>query len=401
MSGGNGARWRLEGVEVRMVELAMRRPIGTAVGTHTRRPVVFVRVVTDGPEGWGECGALAGGTAVDPDVGVVWEALVSRIVPSALARAAGGDGHVAPAWATVLDDADAAGRFAGAALEMALVDVELQVAGRSLAEWLGADPVVDAGTLVGVPDAGSEAARAGAVVGEVAEAVARGFRRVRLKIAPGWDVVPVRAVRERFPDLLLQVDANGAYRLGGDGADDARVLAGLDPFGLACLEQPLVPGDLAGSVELRRLLATPVGLDESLTSLGRLAGALRAGACEVACLKPARLGGLGVARTAQAECRRVGVHAFLGGFFETGLGRVANAALSGLPGFDLPGDLGPPADYLVDDPFGYPELDDGRVVLPVEPGLGAGRPKQALERRTIRLEWCPVARRGSDRSPRA
>jgi O-succinylbenzoate synthase len=170
---------------------------------------------------------------------------------------------------------------------------------------------------------------------------------------------------------MLQVDANAAYRIGGDGPDDAARLAELDPYGLACIEQPLAPADLPGHAALSAQLATPVCLDESLGTLRNVADALRYGACRVTCLKPGRLGGLFAARRAQRLCADAGVDAFVGGFFETGYARTANAALAGLPGFTLPGDLSDPARYLAADPGSYLPVAAGRVRPWRSPGVAA------------------------------
>jgi o-succinylbenzoate synthase len=199
-------------------------------------------------------------------------------------------------------------------------------------------------------------------VDEVGELVRQGVRRIRLKIQPGWDVVPVAVVRESFPELLLAADANGSFTL-----DDE--VERLDPYGLAYLEQPLSPSDLAAHVELAQRLSTPICLDESLTSPRRVTDAIRYGACAVACLKPSRLGGLWAARQAVQDCEQAGISAFVGGFFETGLGRSANAALAGLPGFSLPGDLVAPDSYLVADPVGFPRVTNGQVTPPDSPGV--------------------------------
>ncbi len=379
---------RLAGVEVVRVALRLQRPLGTSAGTHLERPVLYVRVVTDEGEGWGECGALAGGTAVDPALDVVWRSLardgVERLVRAARARA----GALPPASGVLaLFNADPVGRLAAAVIEMAVLDAELRAARRPLGSRLGArGGEVAVGSVVGIPAGRDLGALADAVDAEVAAKSAR----VRLKIEPGWDFWPVRSVRERHPDLALQVDANGAYRLGTDGDDDAGRLAALDPFGLTCVEQPLPAPDLGALAQLARLLTTPVGLDESLTSLRRVDDALRYGACGVACLKPARLGGLLAARRAQRACADAGVPAFVGGLFESGHGRSANLALSGLDGFTLPGDLRDPGGYLVEDPCGYPEVHEGRAVAPGVPGVGPAPSAGALARHTTERAWFPV-----------
>ncbi|MGH8979790.1 MAG: enolase C-terminal domain-like protein, partial [Acidimicrobiales bacterium] len=223
------------------------------------------------------------------------------------------------------------------------------------------------GHLVGIPadrSVGSLVEAVGALAGRAA--------RVRAKIEPGWDAEPVRALRAAFPELALQVDANGSYRMGGGGLDDADRLVALDGAGLVCIEQPLPAGDLQALAVLAGRLETPVCLDETLTTVRRLRDALRQGACEVACIKPARFGGLLGAQAAAQLCASAGVPAFVGGFFETGYARRANAALALLDGFSLPGDLSDPREYLTEDSLfeGTAGAYDGVVVRPYDgPGV--------------------------------
>lgn len=377
---------RLLGVELRRVDLGFRRPIGTARGAHRHRAVVYVRVSCEGVDGWGECGALPEGTAVDPALPEVWRALVAGGVERLFGATRSRDGLLPPAAQVArLFDTTATGRMVAAAMEMAVLDAELRAAGVSLASRLGtAGTAVPAGALLGVP-ADRDPAALGAAA---AELVGQGFRRLRIKIEPGWDVAPVRAVRDAVGGHPLQADANGSYRWDAPAGDraDARRLAELDPFGLDCVEQPLPPADLAALASLAERLATPVGLDESLTSLRRVVDALRYGACEVACLKPARLGGILATRQAQDACLSAGVPAFVGGFFDTGLARAAHVALAGLPGFTLAGDLSDPSGYLEVDPCGFRPPVDGIVVPPEDPGVGHAPDPLVLVERTGAVE---------------
>jgi len=393
---------RLEGVEVRRVNLRLRRPVGTSAGTHLERPVVFVRVVCDAQEGWGECGALAGGTAVDPTVDQVWRILVGggaeRLIDAVLER--GGELPKASQLGT-LGEAGPAWRMASAAIEMAVLDAELRAAGASLSESFGvAGGPVEVGAMVGIPSDRD----LGDLLEAVATVVAAGFRRVRLKIEPGWDVEPVRAVRSDHPSLAIQADANGAYLLGCEGLQDARRLVSLDPFALSCIEQPLPPdppqagpesrGDLESHAALAQMLTTPVCLDESLTTPGRVIEAIELGACEVACLKPARLGGLLAAHRAHDACLDAGVPAFVGGLFETGLARSANISVAALPGFTLPSDLADPVSYLQEDPCRYEAPERGLVRPPTVPGVGP-HPRPEILAALTAAKWLHLGHRAS------
>jgi O-succinylbenzoate synthase len=346
--------------------------------------------VGDSGEGWGECAALADATSVDPALKEVELAAVERGVPRLQAACAARGGQL-PTAALVpqLFGSAAADRMLAAAFEMAVSDAELRAVGRSMAESLGTGPGFEAlpvGAVVGIPPS-RDLARLRA---DVDAAVRAGAARVRLKIAPGWEHDPVRAVRADHPGLVLQVDANGSF---GAGEEDVAVLSRLADYDVLCIEQPLPPADLVAHAQLARVLPVPICLDESLTTPRRVRDALRNGACAMACLKPARLGGVRATRAAHAACADAGVPVFVGGFFEAGLGRASNLALAARLNEDATGlvsDLGDPTDYLSTDPCAYPPVVGGWVHVPAGPGVG-NRPDEAvLDTLDVRRRWFPA-----------
>lgn len=364
---------KITAVELRRVDLPFLAPIRTAAGSTAGREVLLVRIDTTEGEGWGECAALGEPTYTAEYVAGAAGMLRDHLVPRLLA--AGGEvagaAGVAPALAAVKGH-----HMAKAALEMAVLDVELRAAGISLAQRLGATRAfVEAGVAVGI------APSIGALLDSVGAAVDEGYRRVKLKIEPEWDVEPVRAVRERFGDLVLQVDANGVYRMG-----DAAHLALLDPFDLAMIEQPLPPDDLAGSAHLARRIATPICLDEPITSAQAAAGVLAMGAAAVINVKPGRVGGYLEAVRVHDVCLAAGVPVWCGGMFETGYARAANLALAALPGFTLPGDLCPPSRYLAADVAASLVAAGGHLLVPSQAGLGADLLAEALAEHTTAIE---------------
>lgn len=362
--------------------LRLHRPVGSAVQIHAQRPVIYVRLVAEGGDGWGESPALAEDGVVDPSHDEVWDALLRQVVPAFLAN--GGDRPPVPT-----ERSRRVERWAWSAVEMAWWDLRCRSLDRSLAEdWgPGLPEAVAVGAMVGVPDD----RRIDTVLRQADEAVAAGYRRLRVKVAPGWDVEPLEALRRRHPSLPLQADCNTAYSWSADGESDARSLQRLDALELTCLEQPLAAHDLEGHARLADWLATPICLDESLWSVERLDRAVELGACRVACLKPPRLGGLAAGRQALARCRVAGIRAFVGGYFETGLARAAHATLGGLPGCELPGDLCPPGSYLPD-PCGYPSIDQGMVLLHQQPGVGRRPSAERLSTDGTERQW--LARAG-------
>jgi O-succinylbenzoate synthase len=347
---------KLERVELRRVELPLVTPFRTSFGTTTVRDILLVRVTGEAGEGWGECvaGETPGYSAEYVDG--AQHVIGAHLLPALFARPGLTAPLVAPALAKVKGHP-----MAKAALELAILDAELRAAGMSLGAYLGAvRAAVDCGVSIGIP--GSIAELLDLVDGYLGQ----GYRRIKLKIEPGWDVEPVRAVRERFGDeLLLQVDANAAYTLA-----DARQLARLDPFDLLLIEQPLPEDDLRGHAELARRLRTPLCLDESITSARAAADAIALGACQVVNIKAGRVGGYLEARRVHDVCAAAGVPVWCGGMLETGIGRAGNVALAALPNFVLPGDTSASDRYYAADLTAPFTLDDGRLRVPQGPGLG-------------------------------
>ncbi|MFD6333253.1 o-succinylbenzoate synthase [Streptomyces niveus] len=347
---------RIERVELRRISLPLVSPFRTSLGIEYERSALVVRVTTPDGEGWGECVAGADASYSSEYVEGAEDVLLRHLVPPLLSAASVTAAAVAPLLAGVKGH-----RMAKAALEMAVLDAELRSYGMSFAAGLGAvADRVPSGVSVGIMDSVPE------VVDAVARYLAQGYRRIKLKIEPGWDLAPVRAVRESFgDDILLQVDANAAYTRA-----DVRHLAQLDAFDLLLIEQPLDEEDLLGHAALARSLRTPICLDESVVSARSAADAIALGACHIVNVKPGRVGGYLEARRIHDVCAASGIPVWCGGMLETGLGRAGNAALAALPNFTLPGDISASDRYYATDitePF---VLRDGHLAVPSGPGLG-------------------------------
>ncbi|MFC4913782.1 o-succinylbenzoate synthase [Actinomadura gamaensis] len=363
---------KIDGIELRRIAMPLVAPFRTSFGVETARDVLLVRVVTPDAEGWGECVAMDLPLYSSEYVEGAADVLRRFLIP-ALPR----DGVDAHAVERALEPVKGH-RMAKAALQTAVLDAELRTAGRSLARHLGADrDRVPCGVSVGIMDSVPELLDA--VDGYLAE----GYVRIKLKIEPGWDVEPVRAVRERFGDgLLLQVDANAAYTLA-----DAPRLAKLDPFDLLLIEQPLADDDIVQHAELARRLRTPLCLDESIESAAHAAAALTLRAASIINIKPGRVGGYLEAKRIHDLCRAHGVAVWCGGMLETGIGRAANLALAALPGFTLPGDTSASRRYFAEDVTEPFELDDGHLDVPDGPGIGVEPVQDRLHAFTTSSEW--------------
>ena len=364
---------RLEGIELRRIAMPLVAPFRTSFGTQLTKDALLLRAVTADGEGWGECVAQVDPLYSSEYLDACLDVLRRFFIPALGER----DRLTGPAVGQTVARFHGH-RMAKAALEMAVLDAELRARGVPLSRELGAARTrVPCGVSVGIMSSIGELLE---VVGGYLEA---GYLRIKLKIEPGWDVAPVRAVRERFgDDVALQVDANAAYTLA-----DAQQLARLDAFGLLLIEQPLPEDAILAHADLARLIQTPVCLDESITSAQAAADAIRLGACRIVNIKAGRVGGYLEARRIHDVCRAHGVPVWCGGMVETGLGRAANVALAALPGCTLPGDTSGSDRFFTTDitePF---VLDGGYLDVPAGPGIGVTPVPDLLDAVTTGSEW--------------
>ena len=368
---------KLTGFELRRVAMPLVGPFRTSFGVETARDVLLVRAATPDGEGWGECVAMSeplySSEYVDGATEVIRRFLTPRIFAT---------DDVHPTQVARLLAPIKGHHMAKAAVETAVLDAWLRARGESFAAYLGGvRDRVPTGVSVGIADS------IGALLDAVAAYLHQGYLRIKLKIEPGWDVEPVRAVRERFGDeVLLQVDANTAYSLA-----DIPSLRRLDEFDLLLIEQPFAEDDLREHAELARQIRTPVCLDESITSAKVAADAIALRAAQIVNIKAGRVGGYLEARRIHDLCQANGIAVWCGGMLETGIGRAANVALAALPGFTLPGDISASERYYerdITEPF---VLADGHVAVPAGPGLGVAPLPDVLDDVTTATEWIPAA----------
>jgi o-succinylbenzoate synthase len=324
------------------------------MGTETHRSVLLVEAIGPNAHGWGECVAEAEPTYSSEYTDGAIEVITRFLVPRLRGRRVASS-ELGSLFASIKGHPMAKG-----GIEAAVLDAECRRDGQSLAARLGATvDRVPSGVAVGMQES----------TGELLDAVARyvdeGYVRVKLKIAPGHDVDAVAAVRNAHPTLALQVDANGSYCV-----DDLEHLRQLDAFGLLLIEQPLADDDFDGHAFLGQHLATPICLDETITSARIAEHAIAVGACGVVNIKPGRVGGFHEAVRIHDVCVRTNTPAWCGGMLESGIGRAANLALAALPGFTLPGDLSASARYFHRDVTDAFTLDNGHLRVPTGPGIG-------------------------------
>jgi O-succinylbenzoate synthase len=345
---------RVEAVELHHIAMPLVRPFETSFGRQTARSVLLVHVLTDVGDGWGECVAMA-----EPVYSSEYVAGCEAVIRDFLAPAIIGRELTVEQFAG-LTRFVIGNRMAKAALETALLDAQTRAAGLSFASYFGATrTAVDCGVSVGIsPDLDT-------LLAEVQSYVDEGYRRIKLKVKPGWDLEPVRAVRALIGDLPLQVDANTAYT-----AADITHLKALDEFDLLLIEQPFVEEDIATHIALSRAIATPVCLDESIVNTDVAIDAIERGATSIVNIKAGRVGGYLEAVRLHDACAELSIPVWCGGMLETGVGRAANVALASMDNFTLAGDTSGSSRYFAEDitePF---VLVDGQLAVPN--GIGSG-----------------------------
>jgi o-succinylbenzoate synthase len=348
---------RIDRLHLRLVRLPLVAFFETSFSRVYDKTFILVTLEGDGIEGLGECVA-----DVDPyysaetNVGA-WHIIKDFIAPLVLGRAFDDPREVFPALARIRGH-----NMAKAAVEMAAWDLAARAADVPLSRLLGGTRTeIASGVSIGIQDSPEQLAA------KIETELAAGYRRIKIKIKPGWDVDVVAMVRARFGAIPLMVDANAAYTLA-----DAAHLAALDPFGLMMIEQPLEYDDIRDHAVLQRRIATPICLDESIHTVRAADEAIALGACRIINIKPGRLGGHAQSIRVHDLCAAHEVPVWHGGMLESGIGRAHNIHLASLPNFSLPGDIAASRRYFVPDLIDPPieVRSDGTIPVPTGPGIG-------------------------------
>lgn len=344
-------------VDVRLLSIPTHRPLGSAHDhepSSDRQLVVVGIETTDGAIGWGECSALNAPTYTHEWAEDSFERLA--------------------AWADGGDAPDAAELpMTAAALEMATLDATLKAAGRSLASAIGAGAThVTAGATIGLGPVGPSVEQARSLVD-------LGYRKLKVKIDPSQVDDVAHALSHELSDVEIHVDANGSL-------DESHLMAllGLAYHGVTAIEQPFAVDRPDLAAELMLGTDAIVIADEGAPSQRDVEELLAASAVRAVAIKPPRLGGIAAAVELVEWCRRSTVGASIGGLLECGLGRHALAAVAGLDGFTVTGDLSPAGQWLAVDPWPDLTMVDGSIVVPEGPGVAPPPDLQLLDRLTQR-----------------
>lgn len=362
------AGMKIDKIVLHWVQIPFLEPFRISNGSVAVKDSILVEARSGACTGFGEASAMSGSfySAETPESS--WQRLAGRLAPLAAGRIC----------STALPDDDPSEPFARAGLEGALWDLACQRSGAPLWRMLGSQPrPVPSGAAIGIFDTIDE------LLERVARYLAAGYQRVKIKIQPGWDVEPVRAVRETFGDIRLMVDANAAYTI-----KDLAVFQELDRFDLMMYEQPLGRGALGDMAELQRLVRTPVCADESAESPAALDEIIRLGAARIINIKIQRVGGLATARAMHDKARRAGLGCWLGTMPELGVASAQGLHLATLPGFVYPTDVEASARWYSDDIVDPPlEIDScGFFMTPAGAGSGFQVNRSKLERYTVKRE---------------
>ncbi len=358
---------------VDLLHVRMELVRGFETSSHRKNDLnhLLIRVHNDtGQTGWGECAVPTDPYYCPETTETAWSVLRDFMAPTVIGQEIDGPEALLARFAKVRGN-----NFARSGLEMAYWALLANVEGLPLAQMLGATrPAITSGVSLGIER------DKGRLLDVVGEFVAQGYPRVKLKIAPGWDRAPVAAVRERWPDLPLQVDANSAYTL-----DQIPQIKELDRFGLLMIEQPLGHDDIVDHARIQAELETPVCLDESIHTAEDARKALDLNAGRIINIKTSRLGGLLEAKKTHDLCHARGIPVWCGGMHEYGVGRAANVAIAALPGFTLPGDVSGSDKYYARDITIVPILaTDGAIPVPTTPGLGYDVDEEYVRAQTVR-----------------
>ena len=354
----------------------------TSFGRIDDKHFILVRLDGEGATGYGECVAEQDPYYSSETNETAWHIITNFVAPRVLGADFAHPRDLFPALKPIRGH-----NMAKAAVEMAAWDLFATERGEPLSRVLGGSHLrsgssggqardrIASGVSIGIQRSLDELAA------KVERELAAGYRRIKIKIKPGWDLSAVETVRARFGAIPLMVDANAAYTLA-----DADHLAELDRFDLMMIEQPLDYDDIADHAALQRRLKTPICLDESIKTTAIAREAIAAGACRIINIKPGRVGGFAESIRLHDLCASQGIPVWHGGMLESGIGRAANVHLSTLANFTLPGDIAASARYFDPDLIEPPieVAADGTVAVPTAAGIGVVIREDRIARATLK-----------------
>ncbi|KPN95827.1 o-succinylbenzoate synthase [Lysinibacillus sp. ZYM-1] len=364
---------RLDKITLRHIKMPMKAPFTTSFGTIDEKELLLIEAKDEsGVIGWGETVAFVAPWYTEETLKTTWHMLKDFLIPILLHKEIGHPDEVTSLFAPIRRNC-----MAKASIEGAVWDIYAQQTKQSLARSLGGQRQrIEVGVSVGIQASTAQ------LIEVIQSHIEKGYKRVKVKIKPGYDVEVVRAIRSVLPDLPLMVDANSAYTL-----NDIAILQQLDDYKLLMVEQPLATDDIVDHATLQKKIKTPICLDESITSFEDARKAIELGSCGVINIKIGRVGGLTEAKRIHDLCKENHIPVWCGGMLEAGIGRAHNIALTSLSNFILPGDTAGSSHYWYEDII-VPEVivKDGYIDVPQEIGIGYTPNMAVIEKLTISKE---------------
>src|SRR5437868_9545200 len=348
---------KIEAVTLREIHMPLVHFFETSFGRTYSRRILLVTVHCEGVEGWGECVAGEDPFYSSEWIESAWPTLTKYLIPAVLGPTLESARDCAPLLSRVRGH-----RMAKAALENALWDAEAKQKNLPLWKLLGGTrSEIACGVSIGIQDSVEQ------LLGKIETELAAGYRRIKVKVKPGWDVNVLERIRSRWADITLSCDANSAYTL-----DQMEHLRNFDQFNLLMIEQPLWNDDIYYHARLQKELRTAICLDESIINARVAAAAVETGACRIINIKVGRVGGFSEALKIHDVCQSNKIPVWCGGMLETGIGRAQNIALSTLSNFSLPGDVSASKRYWKEDII-EPEVEvSSQGFIPISPKPGRG-----------------------------
>ena len=363
---------KIDQITLTHVRVPLVEPFKISSGEVAEKDAILVGVFSEGLVGYGESSPMSGTFYSDETPESAWSCLANELVPRVLRSLPGSIGEV-----NSLLDQTHGNAFAKAGIETAFWDLEAQKSRKPLHAFLGSGRrQVESGLAVGIYPSIRELLLA------IEKYLVEGYRRVKIKIQPGWDMKPLSEVRGEFGAISLMVDANCAY-----GRKDLEHLKGLDDFDLMMVEQPLAKDDLEGHAILQSILRTPVCLDESAKDVPTVRRAIDLKACKIVNIKIQRVGGLQHAKAVHDICAERGIHVWGGTMPELGIGGAQTVHLATLGNFKFPTDVESSMRWFVDDIINpLLEVHDGLITLPEGFGNGYSVNARTVQRYKVREE---------------
>jgi O-succinylbenzoate synthase len=364
---------RCQLIRLHWIRIALHEPFRISNGEVSERDAILVEIEADGRTGWGEASPMPGSFYSNDTPESTWEFLRRRLVPSFIENPVF-DLKLLAKWLEAFEGEP----FAKAGLEGAVWDLVANVEAKPLWQMLGGRKrPIESGAAIGLMPTAAE------LLERVQKFLSEDYRRIKIKIEPGRDVELVSAIRQRFGNIPLMVDANASYTL-----EHARVFEELDRFELMMIEQPLAREAIAEHAELQERLRTPICLDESAESTTTIEEIIRRGSGRILNIKVQRMGGLWPARRAHDIAQSAGIRCWMGTMPELGVASAQGLHLATLRNFTFPSDIEASARWYVDDIIS-PQIElsgQGCIKLPEGPGMGYAVDREKVARYRLRLE---------------